>query len=73
MFFVFGMTRTSKDGPTVHAMAHALATVLTYLRETLVEAAGLDDSGLLGAVHSKYEPYEAIVLALSDLYGRVGK
>ncbi|KAF6763187.1 Spc98 family-domain-containing protein [Ephemerocybe angulata] len=62
--------RTVKDGPTVHALAHALSTVLIYLRESLVKTSASDDTGLFASVWSKYAPYEDILHAISDLYGR---
>lgn len=63
--------RTVKDGPTVHALAHSLSTVLVYLRETLFKISFADNVGFLTAVWTKYGPYEDILNALSDLYGRV--
>lgn len=65
-------SRTVKDGPTVHALAHSLSTVLIYLRETLFKISFTDNTGFLVAVWTKYGPYEDILNALSDLYGRVG-
>ncbi|KAJ3501424.1 hypothetical protein NMY22_g18931 [Coprinellus aureogranulatus] len=62
--------RTVKDGPTVHALAHSLSTVLVYLRETLFKISFTDDTDFLTAVWTKYGPYEDILNALSNLYGR---
>lgn len=60
-----------KDGPTVYAFAHTLSTVLLYLRESLVRISASDQPDLLNALWNKYGPYEDILLALSELYGRV--
>ncbi|RXW25020.1 hypothetical protein EST38_g783 [Candolleomyces aberdarensis] len=62
--------RRVKDGPTVYAFAHTLSTVLLYLRESLVRISASDQPDLLNALWNKYGPYEDIIRALSELYGR---
>ena len=64
-------SRTAKDSPTVHAFAHALSTVLVYIRESLADIASTDDPDLLTAIWSKYARFEDILAALTELYGRV--
>lgn len=67
--------RSAKEGPTIHAFAHSLATTLTYLREEFAKLPPIQEAGVektaLCALWMQYNFYEEILVALSDLYGRV--
>ena len=67
--------RSAKEGPTIHAFAHSLATTLTYLREEFAKLPPLQDAGVektvLCALWMQYNIYEEILVSISDLYGRV--
>ena len=67
--------RSAKEGPTIHAFAHSLATTLTYLREEFAKLPPIQEAGVektaLCALWMQYNIYEEILVALSDLYGRV--
>ncbi|KAJ7066627.1 gamma-tubulin complex, DGRIP91/SPC98 component protein [Mycena amicta] len=64
--------RFAKEGPTVHAFAHALSTILAYLRDKLADCShqGSDTSPILVAIWSEYKWYEDILAALGTLCGR---
>ena len=68
-------SRSAQEGSTIHAFAHALSTLLTYLREELVNSPPDEgqptDSAALATTWLYYEKYEAILLALSSVCGRV--
>ncbi|RDB16899.1 Gamma-tubulin complex component 3 [Hypsizygus marmoreus] len=68
-------TRSAQEGPTVHAYAHSLSTVITYLRQTLARGPPINDppgiqSHTLSAIWTHYGIYEEILVALADMYGR---
>jgi hypothetical protein len=67
--------RSAKEGPTIHAFAHSLATTLTHLREEFAKLPPIQEAGAektaLCALWMQYNIYEEILVALSDLYGRV--
>ena len=67
--------RSAKEGPTIHAFAHSLATTLTYLREEFAKLPPIQEAGVektaLCALWMQYNIYEEVLVALSDLYGRV--
>ncbi|KAF8718598.1 hypothetical protein AX14_011748 [Amanita brunnescens Koide BX004] len=64
--------RSAQDGPTIHAFAHSISTVLTYLREDISRCSAMVVlQGLqLSAVYMQYAIYEDILIALSLFYGR---
>ncbi|PPQ70803.1 hypothetical protein CVT25_000030 [Psilocybe cyanescens] len=70
-------TRSSKEGPTIHSLAHSLSTTLDYLREVLARCQPSNDQIKtnnkdfpLLTIWSHYAIYEELLDALSDLYGR---
>lgn len=70
--------RSAKEGPTIHAFAHSLSTIVDYVRDRLVEYPPSDPdletgSGRFGLSNlwSRYQLYEELLVALGDLYGRV--
>ncbi|TFK44260.1 gamma-tubulin complex, DGRIP91/SPC98 component protein [Crucibulum laeve] len=68
-------TKSAHEGPTVHAFAHSLSTLLTYLRDTLTRCPPSNESlafekPALSAIWMHYEIYEEILVALSSLYER---
>ncbi|KAF8070027.1 gamma-tubulin complex, DGRIP91/SPC98 component protein [Lyophyllum atratum] len=67
-------TRSSREGPTVHAYAHALSTITTFLRQALARGPPVNDplsmQHTLSAIWMHYEIYEEILVALADLCGR---
>ncbi|KAG6889226.1 hypothetical protein C0992_005970 [Termitomyces sp. T32_za158] len=66
--------RSAQEGPTVHAYAHVLATIIAYLRRSLAGCPPVIDSlspqSALTAIWMHYEIYEEIFAALAELYGR---
>ncbi|KAF8894369.1 gamma-tubulin complex, DGRIP91/SPC98 component protein [Gymnopilus junonius] len=69
--------RSSKDGPTIHSLAHALSTILDYLREMITQCppteeqiATKDENFPLLSTLAHYESYESLLDALADLFGR---
>ncbi|KAG6850437.1 hypothetical protein H0H93_013309 [Arthromyces matolae] len=68
--------RSVQDGPTVHAYAHVLATIIAHLRRTLASCPPANDPlfvhGTLSAIWMRYSVYEETLVALAELYGRVG-
>ena len=70
--------RSAKEGPTIHAFAHSLSTIVDYVRDRLVECPPSDadletGSGRFGLsdIWSRYQLYEELLVALGGLYGRV--
>ncbi|KAG6828692.1 hypothetical protein H0H92_007054 [Tricholoma furcatifolium] len=67
-------TRSAREGPTVHAYAHALATIIAYLRNILARGPPVNDplSGqdTLSAIWMHYAIYEETLVALAEFYGR---
>ena len=65
-------------GPTLHAFAHALLSVIAYLREALAksppsidtEAAG-SQPHMLSAIWLHYSEHEEVAVALASLCDRV--
>lgn len=67
---------TNEATPTLHAFAHALSSILAYLRETaeaippeLQASPGAD--ARLAALWTRYEDMESVLQALAALCGRV--
>ncbi|KAG5735482.1 hypothetical protein E4T56_gene11143 [Termitomyces sp. T112] len=73
-FLTFLRARSAQDGPAVHAYAHALATIITYLRHSLAKCPPVNDplspQNTLTAIWMHYEIYEETFVALAGLYGR---
>ena len=65
--------RSAHDGPTIHAFAHSISTVLTYLREEISQRSTMValQGQQLSAIYMQYAIYEDILTALSSFYGRV--
>ncbi|KAF8971184.1 gamma-tubulin complex, DGRIP91/SPC98 component protein [Flammula alnicola] len=70
-------TRSAKEGPTIHALAHSLSTTIDYLREVIAscppskDQLTSDNENLpLLSIWSQHAVYEDILVALADLYGR---
>lgn len=71
--------RSAKEGPTVHALAHALSTTISFLREALAKCPpnqdqykGTRDNLPLLAIWTHYAIYEELLITLTDVFGRVG-
>ncbi|KAK2464330.1 hypothetical protein APHAL10511_003787 [Amanita phalloides] len=64
--------RSANDGATIHAFAHSISTILTYLREGISRCSAMVSlqGQQLSAIHMQYAIYEDILIALSSLYGR---
>ncbi|KAG5641756.1 hypothetical protein DXG03_004288 [Asterophora parasitica] len=67
--------RSAKEDPTVHAYAHALSTIVTFLRQALSRCPPVNDplstqSHTLSAIWMHYEIYEEILVSLGDMCGR---
>ncbi|KAG6917229.1 hypothetical protein DXG01_003343 [Tephrocybe rancida] len=66
--------RSAHEGPTVHAYAHALATIVIFLRQSLARGPPVNDpfaaGDTLSAIWMHYEIYEETFVALANLYGR---
>ncbi|KAF9526505.1 Spc98 family-domain-containing protein [Crepidotus variabilis] len=70
-------TRSAKEGPTIHALAHTLSETLEYIRESLVECPPThselaNESSLLplAGIWSRYALLEELLVSLSELCGR---
>ncbi|KAG6832846.1 hypothetical protein H0H87_000200 [Tephrocybe sp. NHM501043] len=62
--------RSPQEGPTVHAYAHVLTTILMFLRQALARCALVTAQNTLSATWVQYEIYEETFVALAELYGR---
>ncbi|KAG6861911.1 hypothetical protein C0995_009861 [Termitomyces sp. Mi166 len=66
--------RSARYGPTVHAYAHALATIIAHLRQLLAKCLPVNDplfpQSTLTGVWKHSEIYEETFVALAELYGR---
>jgi len=70
--------RSAKEGPTVHALAHALSTTISFLREALTKCPpqqdqfkGICENLPLLAIWTHYAIYEELLVTLTDMFGRV--
>ncbi|KAJ3508339.1 hypothetical protein NLJ89_g5811 [Agrocybe chaxingu] len=70
-------TRSAREGPTIHALAHSLSTTLNFIREilsscppTVDEVASTTDALPLSAIWTHYAANEELLVALAELYGR---
>jgi hypothetical protein len=70
--------RSAREGPTVHALAHALSTTISFLREALANCPpkqdqyqGICDNLPLLAIWTHYAIYEELLVTLTDMFGRV--
>ncbi|KAF9010717.1 gamma-tubulin complex, DGRIP91/SPC98 component protein [Cyathus striatus] len=67
-------TKSVREGPTIHAFAHTLSTILIYLRDALTHLPPINGNSSeaipLTAVWMEYGIYEETLVALSELYGR---
>jgi hypothetical protein len=71
-----GFNRSARAGPTIHAFAHALFSIVAYMREALTEsppsnAHSHQQSYLLSAISLHYAEYEEVVVAVASLCNRV--
>ena len=65
-------TRPAKEGPTIHSLAHSLATTLDFVRQKLLECPPTNGNDIfLTQIWTRYEPYEELLVSLADLCGRV--
>ncbi|KAF8893407.1 Spc98 family-domain-containing protein [Infundibulicybe gibba] len=67
-------TRSAQEGPTIHAFAHALSMVLSFLRDALTRCS-LDyptqsEPSLLSSMWMRYREYEEFLLEFAHLYSR---
>ncbi|KAF9007739.1 gamma-tubulin complex, DGRIP91/SPC98 component protein [Hymenopellis radicata] len=65
-------SRAAKEGPTIHAFAHALSTTLTFLRDSLTcsplaQASNVDILSTKFTTH--YVRYDNILVSLADMCG----
>ncbi|KAF9473401.1 gamma-tubulin complex, DGRIP91/SPC98 component protein [Pholiota conissans] len=70
-------SKSAKEGPTIHAFAHSLSTVIDYIREGLKQSPPSKDelsskaaSLRLLSIWTQYETYEELLVALAELYQR---
>lgn len=68
-------TQLTQEGPVVHAHAHALSTVITYLQLELSQCPSMDSTNeleryTLSAIWMSYDIYEELLATLAELYGR---
>ena len=72
---LISITRPAHQGPVLHAMTHALASVLVYLRVNLVQAPPssklCDKAIMLTSIWFHYSKYEDVLIALSAFCHRV--
>ncbi|KJA27578.1 hypothetical protein HYPSUDRAFT_62653 [Hypholoma sublateritium FD-334 SS-4] len=69
--------RPAKEGPTIHAFAHSLSTIIDYLRQGLTTCPPNEDELTsdkadlrLLSIWTKYAMYEEFLVALADLCDR---
>ncbi|KAK0455463.1 gamma-tubulin complex, DGRIP91/SPC98 component protein [Desarmillaria tabescens] len=73
IFIVTLRSRSPTEGPTIHAFAHTMSNVLSFLRESLAEHPLTQELIAKGALSTKlafYAYYEDIMVVLARLCGR---
>ncbi|PBK95606.1 hypothetical protein ARMGADRAFT_1053187 [Armillaria gallica] len=73
IFLVALRSRSPKEGPTIHAFAHTISNVLSFLRKSLAEhplTQELTEKGGLSTKLALYTYYEDIMVVLARLCGR---
>ena len=72
-------SRSAKEGPTIHAFAHSLSSVLVYIRDALIICPPSNaqiESGeklMLSEICAQHSIYEDLLVALAALCNRVRK
>ena len=75
---LFCLRRPAKEGPTIHAFAHSLSTIIDYHRLGLTKCPPSEDELRadkidlhLMSIWTKYSMYEEYLVALANLCDRV--